>query len=58
VQGVANRPSPGHRGPSVTVDVPDLDRALITYYARPLRFAGGATGTQFFDENTHDEPAQ
>jgi hypothetical protein len=36
---VANRPSPGRRGPSVTVDVPDLDRALISYYARPLRLA-------------------
>ena len=41
---VANRPSPGHRGPSVTVDVPDLDRALISYYARPMRLAGGAIG--------------
>ena len=55
---VVNRASPGHRGPSVTVDVPDLDRALISYHARPLRLAGGTTGTRFFDEGTHDEPAQ
>jgi hypothetical protein len=55
---VANRLSPGQHGPSVTVDVPDLQRALISYHARPLRFAGGATGAHFFDEGTHDEPAQ
>jgi len=58
---VANRPSPGQRGPSVTVDVPDLDRALISYHARPLRIAGGATdgatGACFSDEGTHDGPA-
>ena len=54
---VVNRPSPGHRGPSVTIDVPDLDRALISYHARPLRLAGGATGARFFDEGTHDELA-
>jgi hypothetical protein len=58
---VVNRPSPGQRGPSVTVDVPDLDRALISYHARPLRIAGGATGGAtgacFSDEGTHDGPA-
>jgi hypothetical protein len=54
---VVNRPPPGHRGPSVTVDVPDLDRALISYYARPLRLAGGAIGARFFDEGTHEGPA-
>jgi hypothetical protein len=54
---VVNRPSPGQRGPSVTVDVPDLDRALISYHARPLRIAGGATGACFSDEGTHDGPA-
>ena len=56
---VANRPSPGYRGPSVTVEVPDLERALLSYHARPLRLAGGAkggaTGTRFFDEGVHDE---
>jgi hypothetical protein len=56
---VANRPSPRHRGPSVTVDVPDLDRAIIAYHARPLRLAGGATGgangARFFEEGTHDK---
>ena len=41
---VANGPSPGHRGSSVAVDVADLDRALNSYCARPLRLAGGATG--------------
>jgi hypothetical protein len=54
---VVNRASPGRRGPSVTVDVPDLDRALIAYHARSLRLAGEATGARFFDEGTHDEPA-
>jgi hypothetical protein len=54
---VENRASPGRRGPSVTVDVPDLDRALIAYHARSLRLAGEATGARFFDEGTHDEPA-
>ena len=55
---VANGPSSGHRGPSVTVDVPDLERALISYYARPLRLAGGAIGASFFDEGTHDGQAK
>ena len=54
---VENRASPGHWGPSVTVDVPDLDRALIAYHARPLRLAEGATGARFFDEGKHDGPA-
>ena len=55
---VANGPSSGHRGPSVTVDVTDLDRALISYHAYPLRLAGGAIGARFFDEDTHDGPAK
>jgi hypothetical protein len=54
---VANGPSPGHRGPSVTVDVPDLERALISYHAPPLRPAGVTTGACFSDEGTHDAPA-
>lgn len=54
---VVNRASPGHRGPSVTVEIPDLDRALISYHARPLRLPGGAIGARFLDEGTHDEPA-
>ena len=53
---VVNRASPGHRGPSVTVDVPDLDRALIAYHASPLRVTGGATDARFFDEGTLDGP--
>ena len=52
---VANRPSPGYRGPSVTVEVPDLERALLSYHARPLRLARGAKGSRFFDEGVHDE---
>jgi hypothetical protein len=54
---VANRPSLGQRGPSVTVDVPDLERALISYHARPLRIAGGGTGACFSDEGTHEGSA-
>jgi hypothetical protein len=54
---VVNRASPGHRGPSVTVDLPDLDRALLAYHARLLRLAEEATGARFFDEGTHDGPA-
>jgi hypothetical protein len=53
---VANRASLGYRGPSVTVDIPDLERALIFYHAGPLRPARGATGARFFDEGTHDGP--
>ena len=52
---VANRVSPGHRGPTVTVEVTNLERALICYHARPLRLAGGASGVRFFDEDVHDE---
>jgi len=54
---VVNRASPGRRGPSVTVDVPDLDRALIAYHAPPLRLAGEEVGARFFDEGTHDGSA-
>jgi len=53
---VANRASLGCRGPSVTVDIPDLERALIAYHAGPSRPARGATGARFFDEGTHDGP--
>jgi hypothetical protein len=55
---VSNGPSPGHRGPSVTVDVPDLDRALISYHARPLRLASGTIGASFIDEGTRGGPEQ
>ncbi|MBA3491087.1 MAG: hypothetical protein H0T55_03290 [Rubrobacteraceae bacterium] len=51
---VVNRASPGHRGPSVTVEVPELHRALITYHARPLHQAE-SPGARFLDEGVHDE---
>jgi len=51
---VANRASPGHRGPTVTVEVTDLTRALVCYHARPLRIARGA-GVGFIEEDVHDE---
>jgi hypothetical protein len=51
---VVNGASPGHRGHSVTVEVPQLHRALIAYYARPLR-PRGAPGGRFFNEDVHDE---
>ena len=54
---VANRGSPGHLGPSVTVEIPELERALVSYHARPLRLSGGAPAARFFEEGTHDEPA-
>jgi hypothetical protein len=52
---VANRASPGYRGTSVTVEVTDLERALLSYHARPLRLARGATGSCFFEEDVHHE---
>jgi len=51
---VVNKASEGYCGPSVTVEVPELHRALITYYARPLRPADSPEG-RFLDEGVHDE---
>jgi hypothetical protein len=44
---VVNGASPEHCGRSVTVEIPQLHRALIAYYARPLR-PRGAPGGRFF----------
>ena len=52
-----NKASPGYRGSSVTVEVPELERALLSYHARPLRPEGEAIGARFFDEDIHEEPA-
>jgi hypothetical protein len=52
---LANRASPGYRGTSVTVEVTDLERGLLSYHARPLRLARGATGSRFFEEDVHHE---
>jgi len=53
---VVNRASPGYRGPSVTVEVPELGWALIAYHWRPLRPVD-APGGRFFDEGVHDDTA-
>jgi hypothetical protein len=53
---VVNKASEGYRGASVTVEVPELESALIAYDARPLRPADSAGG-RFFDEGVHDETA-
>jgi hypothetical protein len=50
---VVNRPSPGYRGSSVTVEVPTLERALITYHARSL--LPPEHGGRFFDEDVHND---
>lgn len=50
---VVNKASPGYRGSSVSVEVPELERALLSYHARPLRPEGEATGARFFDEDIH-----
>ncbi|QIN78350.1 hypothetical protein GBA65_07255 [Rubrobacter marinus] len=49
---VANRPSPGYRGPSTTCEVPSLERALVAYHARP--FLPSGQGGRFLDEGFHD----
>lgn len=48
---VANRPSPGYRGPWSMCEVPSLERALLAYHARPLRPL--SRGGRFFDEDVH-----
>jgi hypothetical protein len=48
---VANRPSPGYRGPSAMCEMPSLERALLAYHARPLRPL--RQGGRFFDEGVH-----
>ena len=50
---VANRPSPEYRGPSITCEVPSLERALIAYHARPFR--PPRQGGRFLDEGFHDD---
>ncbi len=50
---VLNRPSEGRRGVSVSVEVPSLERALLSYHARPLSPAG--RGGRFFGEGIFDE---
>lgn len=47
---VVNRPSPGHRGPATTCEVPSLERALVAYHARPLHLGRGG---RFLDEGIH-----
>jgi len=54
---VVNRASPVHRGTSVTVEVPDLHRALLSYHARPVCSASEPSGARFFDEDVHDGAA-
>ena len=46
---VTNRPSEGYQGPSVTSDLPSLERALIAYHARPI-----TRGGRFLDEGVHE----
>jgi len=46
---VTNRPSEGYRGPSVTSELPSLERALIAYHARPITGGGW-----FLDEGIHE----
>ena len=52
---VTNRPSSGHRGPTTYSEVPNLERALLSYHAPVLRKP--TAGGRFFDEGFHDHPA-
>ena len=47
---VTNRPSEGYRGPSVTSEIPSLERALIAYHARPITGGG-----RFLDEGVYED---
>jgi hypothetical protein len=48
---VTNRPSEGGVGPISYSEVPDLERALISYHAPAI---APAAGGRFFDEGVHD----
>lgn len=48
---VTNRPSDGRVGPISYSEVPDLERALISYHAPAI---SPAAGGRFFDEGVHD----
>lgn len=52
---VTNRPSEGHTGPISFTQVPDLERALISYHASAL--LSPAAGGRFFDEGVHEHSA-
>jgi len=52
---VTNRPSEGRSGPISYSQVPDLERALISYHAPALLTP--AAGGRFFGEGVHDHEA-
>lgn len=49
---VLNRPSDGCRGVSVSVEIPSMERALLSYHARPL--PPPERGGRFFDEGVFE----